>query len=95
MYKDDNFLSRERCGDSLLRAILDEKAAPAAAQSPEGNTEANWGLVGYPLASVYAPLQEYKELYDLDTALERGTLFSELDLEFRGRTLMGGGRTNA
>ena len=42
--------------------------------------EHSWGLNGYPLAMVYAPCQAFRNLYDLDTALVRGTLFSELDL---------------
>lgn len=42
--------------------------------------ENSWGLDGYPLAMVYAPCQTFRNLYDLETALERGTLFSELDL---------------
>lgn len=41
--------------------------------------ENSWGLDGYPLAMVYAPCQPFRNLYDLETALERGTLFSELD----------------
>ena len=48
-----------------------------------GETErSSWGLVGYPLASVFAPLQNFTELYDIETALKRGTLFKELDLPF-------------
>ena len=31
------------------------------------------------LAMVFAPIQEWRELYDLSTALDRGTLFCELD----------------
>ena len=42
--------------------------------------EGSWGLEGHPLAMVYAPCQAFRNLYDLETALERGTLFSELDL---------------
>ena len=34
--------------------------------------EKTWGLKGYPLASVYSPLQEWSEIYDLETALKRG-----------------------
>jgi orotidine-5'-phosphate decarboxylase len=34
-----------------------------------------WGLSGYPLASVYAPIQEWRELYDEERALKAGTLF--------------------
>ena len=46
-----------------------------------------WGLWRYPLASVYAPLQEYRGVFDKDTALLKGTLFSELDLPFMGASI--------
>lgn len=42
----------------------------------------SWGLSGYPLASVYSPLQEFDNLYDCENALVRGTIFKELDLPF-------------
>ena len=42
--------------------------------------QGGWGLNGHPLAMVYAPGQVFRGLYDLDTALTHGTLFSELDL---------------
>jgi hypothetical protein len=39
-----------------------------------------WGLEEYPLAMVYSPYQEWRQTYDPDVALCRGTLFGELDL---------------
>lgn len=44
------------------------------------------------LAMVFSPIQEWRELYDVTTALERGTLFRELDkpLEVCGRCMGGG-----
>ena len=50
-----------------------------------------WGLDGYPLASVYAPIQNFDELYDEETALSRGTVFAELDLPFMGESVYKGG----
>ena len=35
-----------------------------------------------PLTMVWAPMQEYKCLYDWESALHRGTLFEELDKPF-------------
>ena len=58
-----------------------------ASAAPERQT---WGLSGYPLASVYAPLQSFSELYDLKTALDRGTIFRELDLPFVCGGMKGG-----
>ena len=39
------------------------------------NTNSALGLVGYPLASVYAPLQSFEDIYDFETGLSRGTIF--------------------
>ena len=50
----------------------------------EGCGEGSWGLSGHPLAMVYAPCQAFRALYDPATALNRGTLFTELDLPFGG-----------
>ena len=46
----------------------------------EGCGPDSWGLTGYPVAMVFAPCQSYHALYDSATALNRGTLFTELDL---------------
>lgn len=37
------------------------------------------------LAMVYCPKQAFGDLYDLETALRRGTLFAPLDLPFEGK----------
>lgn len=52
--------------------------------------QGGWGLNGHPLAMVYAPGQVFRGLYDLDTALSRGTLFSELDLPLEVGYAQGG-----
>ncbi len=46
--------------------------------------ESGWGLNDHPLAMVYSPCQTFCSLYDPETALGRGTLFSELDLPLGG-----------
>jgi hypothetical protein len=51
-----------------------------------------WGLAGYPLGSTYAPLQEWRGLYDLETGYNRGTIFRELDLPFLAAAGTGGVR---
>ena len=58
---------------------------------PKTDTCKGWGLYNYPLASVYAPLQNFDNLYDLDTALDHGTAFVELDLPFMGDMRFKGG----
>jgi hypothetical protein len=42
-------------------------------------------LYGMPLAMAYVPMQKWKTVYANDVALNRGTLFPELDLPFTGR----------
>ena len=37
-----------------------------------------------PLAMVYSPVQEWRELYDNEAGLARGTVFKELDFPFWG-----------
>ncbi len=44
-----------------------------------------WGLKEYPLASVYAPLQEFRNLYRAEEGIRHGTIFKELDLPFMGK----------
>lgn len=43
----------------------------------------------FPLAMSYVPMQKFKNLYDTEKALCRGTLFEDLDLPFKGER--GGG----
>ena len=76
--------------DALLHRLVEGKGndLPCFSEEkqscPRREDKDGWGLDGYPLASVFAPLQSFDELYDLDTALARGTLFSKLDLPFEG-----------
>ena len=49
------------------------------------DTHRSWGLDGYPLAMVYSPIQKWRNIYDCETALVRGTIFEELDLPFLGK----------
>ena len=37
----------------------------------------------FPLAMSYVPMQKFKNLYDTEKALCRGTLFEDLDLPFK------------
>ena len=42
-------------------------------------------ISGMPIAMAYVPWQRYGDIYSLQRALERGTMFRELDLDFAGR----------
>ena len=94
MYMDDDTMTpRDRISDDMLRRMLDSDGDSGESLTPHTHNKMrkSWGLVDYPLASVYAPLQEFRSLYDRETALHKGTVFSELDLPFMGETVMKGG----
>ena len=42
-------------------------------------------LSGCPIAMAYVPWQSYDSIYPLQQAIQRGTMFRELDLDFAGR----------
>ena len=69
-------------------ARINCKGEEITQQNPHRST---WGLEGYPLASVYSPIQHFRNLYEPDEALMRGTLFTELDLPFVCGEINGGG----
>ena len=50
----------------------------------KGCSSIGWGLYEYPLAMVYSPYQIWRNIYNDETALSRGTMFAELDLPFEG-----------
>ena len=65
---------------------------PQGGMCGSGNAKRDtFGLEDYPLASMYAPLQKFRCLYDKETALMNGTVFSELDLPFMGMSVTKGG----
>ncbi len=100
MYKNDNFTAAS-CNHEMLRKIIGGSGNTAAPDAPccgevscmEGGGSCavggKWGLKSYPLASVYAPLQEYANLYEPEAALKSGTLFADLNLPFEGRRIGG------
>lgn len=83
-------------GEALRR--MTTGAARSTAETPRtafsGNNAAcgsKWGLSGYPLAMVYAPLQNFTGIYEPQKALCRGTIFAELDLPLLSVGAKGGG----
>ena len=100
MYKDDNMITPMSGNDAMLRILLDQKGAAPRCDlgSCEQNTRnydngdnRSWGLEGYPLASVFAPLQKFENVYEMEKAICRGTMFADLDLPFEGTTVQKGG----
>ena len=94
MYTENDFLTpRERVNEALLRRCADGCSAPRVQEKNRNCTNGcdelsnspyrkNWGLEDYPLASMFAPLQVWQSLYDLEVGFTRGTIFKELDLPF-------------
>ena len=70
--------------EEMILRLLGADNAQTPSDGSENSPKTSWGLVNYPLASVYAPLQEWQELLDMDEALARGTLFAQLEKPFLG-----------
>lgn len=49
----------------------------------------NMRMNNYPIGMTYVPWQKWRHIYEPDTALQKGTIFAELDKPFMG---MRGGR---
>lgn len=95
MYIDENDsrTPRERVDDTFLRRMLGETGRQTPPVSDGGFRSAERGgtpcapsvtpdtrcLMNFPLGMVYCPIQEWKDAYDVETALSRGTLFRQLD----------------
>ena len=91
MYIDenDNRTPRERVDDSVLRRMLggaDGLLPPAEAEprrelpcDPD-NAQGTHPMNHISLGMVYCPPQQWREVYDVETALSRGTMFRELDM---------------
>ena len=56
------------------------QACPICIDNKAENDEMN----GMPFAMAYVPWQEWKNLYTCEQALQRGTIFAELDKPFKG-----------
>ena len=99
--EENNMIPREKPGDERLSHMSDNRGhccgtANNCCRRREDNCtrctpSKTFGLEGYPLASMYAPLQEFRNLYDKETAFTEGTLFTELNLPFMGASVGKGG----
>ena len=89
MLGNDNRFKDSCYGEELQRILNGCSNVPAANLDLPTceNSGKSFGLLGYPLAMVYSPMQEFDKLYDLDKGFSAGTIFSELDLPFSGRSL--------
>lgn len=60
---------------------MDCDMTPETPDNPNGACKC---LDDLPLAMAYVPMQKFRNVYEADVALDRGTAFSELDLPFIG-----------
>ena len=104
MYNENDYINmtpRDKVNEELLQRSINQTLTPRANGKTNCRGEdldnrpsprLTWGLENYPLASVFSPIQIWRNLYEPDEALKRGTLFKELDLPFvcRDRTQGGG-----
>ena len=96
--EDDTMTPRDRISDNMLRRMLDDSQGNCP-MCDERNRDAgrdrgreSWGLgEGYPLSMVFAPIQAFRKLYDCEIALQKGTIFEELNFPFMGETVSKGG----
>ncbi len=68
--------------ENLILRLMGENAKPEASIRPDAMAQCPHGA--RPLAMVYAPVQEWRDLYDNENGHDRGTIFQELDFPFLG-----------
>ena len=69
--------------ENLLLHLMGEPTRPEAdTPCPHAGVAAPHGA--RPLAMVYSPEQEWRDLYESEMGHERGTIFKELDFPFFG-----------
>jgi hypothetical protein len=93
MLGNDNRFKDSCYGEELQRILNSSGCNNGNRPSPDidlpscENSGKSYGLKDYPLAMVYSPMQEFDRLYDLDRGFVAGTIFTDLDLPFSGRSL--------
>ena len=75
-------MSRSRCGENMPHSCRREDSDCGRGEDC---------MSDFSLAMVYSPHQHWRNLYDEETGLTRGTIFEELDKPFHGPACMGGG----
>lgn len=84
MYINDDFMMRSE--RNVERSDMGSCTGGCGSES----RQARWGILEKPVAMVYAPIQEWRSIYDAEMGLSRGTIFAELDLPFVGCKGCGG-----
>lgn len=89
-YYSASFRGGEPYTPNIHRLSLNNRRMPDSrtGSSMERNDE-NGKSFDYKLAMVYSPVQRFQNLYERTQALNRGTIFRELDKPFTGETVGG------
>lgn len=74
-------------GETLNRSATPSRQPACNPGGCGKDVNSRYGLKDRAVGSVYAPLQNFDDLYAPDCALRQGTLFRELDLPFHGGTM--------
>lgn len=84
----DEDRSRFERNERMSCGCQKERACPLT-QTGRGcsgyGTRSAYALTDFPLAMVYSPIQEWRNVYDEKKGFSRGTIFAELDKPFEGR----------
>ncbi len=76
-------VEKSNCGCGNNTVVITEARRSACPISRCTTTPVTEGCVDtYPVAMAYVPMQQWRELYDPDSAIHRGTIFRELDLDW-------------
>ena len=84
-------MSRSRCGEDMPRSRCGENMSRSCRREDSDCGRGEDCMSDFSLAMVYSPHQHWRNLYDEETGLTRGTIFEELDKPFHGPACMGGG----
>lgn len=69
--------------------VMEQVSPQTAGERSGAENAARPCLEACSLAMVYSPAQEWRGLYPVGEAIRKGTLFTELDKPFLGKTLSG------
>ena len=87
---ENNTRCKRSGGCSNNGCSCEKSEAPVRISDGACQKKKTWGLENYPLASVFAPMQNFDKVLDKDTALSNGTMFEELVLPFMGESVYNG-----
>ena len=82
MYNADNSIYKNMQNRCTGNGKIDENVDINSCNDSRESGKSGLVITGFPLASVYSPIQNFIEIYDCEKGLKRGTIFAQLDLPF-------------